>query len=137
MMAFWVLLACLLVIAAYVRLGPDVVERWHQPLALMPTASGIVDEPGGARGFLPMADAGAGLDRLAALVEATPRATRLAGSVDEGRITWVVRSAVWGFPDYVTAEAGPEGLAVWSRLRYGRSDLGMNRARLEAWFARL
>jgi uncharacterized protein (DUF1499 family) len=61
----------------------------------------------------------------------------LAGSVEEGRMTWVARSALWGFPDYITAEAGPKGLAVWSRLRFGRSDLGVNRARLEDWLARL
>lgn len=136
-MAFWVLLACLAAMAAYVRLGPDVVARWHQPLALAPVAAGIVSEPGGARGFVPMADPRAGLERFQALVEASPRVKRLAGSLEEGRITWVVRSAFWGFPDYVTAEAGPQGLSVWSRLRYGRSDLGVNRARLEAWFARL
>jgi hypothetical protein len=136
-MIFWVLLACFVGMAAYVRLAPDVVARWHQPLEGMPTAAGIVTEPGGARALVPMADGRAGMAQLAAVAEASPRVRLLAGSVEEGRMTWVARSALWGFPDYVTAEAGPKGLAVWSRLRFGRSDLGVNRARLEDWLARL
>ena len=136
-MIFWVLLACVVGMAAYVRLAPDVVARWHQPLAGMPTAAGIVTEPGGARALVPMADGRAGLARFAEVAKARPRVTLLAGSVEEGRMTWVVRSVVWGFPDYVTAEAAPAGLRVWSRLRFGQSDLGVNRARLEDWLARL
>ena len=136
-MIFWVLLACFVGMAAYVRLAPDVVGRWHQPLEGMPTGAGIVTEPGGARALVPMADGRAGLARLAAVAKASPRVQLLAGSVEEGRMTWVARSALWGFPDYITAEAGPKGLAVWSRLRFGRSDLGVNRARLEDWLARL
>ncbi len=136
-MIFWVLLACFVGMAAYVRLAPDVVGRWHQPLEGMPTAAGIVTEPGGARAIVPMADGRAGLARLAAVAKASPRVQLLAGSVEEGRMTWVARSVVWGFPDYVTAEAAPGGLRVWSRLRFGRSDLGVNRARLEDWLARL
>ena len=136
-MIFWVLLACFVGMAAYVRLAPDVVARWHQPLEEMATAAGIVSEPGGARAIVPMADGRAGLARFAAVAEASPRVRLLAGSVEEGRMTWVARSALWGFPDYVTAEAGPKGLEVWSRLRFGRSDLGVNRARLEDWLAQL
>lgn len=136
-MIFWVLLACFVGMAAYVRLAPDVVARWHQPLEGMATAAGIVTEAGGARAIVPMADGRTGLARLAEVAEASPRVTLLAGSVEEGRMTWVVRSVVWGFPDYVTAEAAPGGLRVWSRLRFGRSDLGVNRARLEDWLAQL
>jgi len=136
-MIFWVLLVCCMGLAAYVRLAPDVVARWHHPLEGMPTAAGIVTDPGAARAFVPMADGRAGLAQFAKVAAASPRVRLLAGSVQEGRMTWVVRSALWGFPDYVTAEAGPQGLAVWSRLRFGRSDLGVNRARLEDWLARL
>lgn len=136
-MIFWVLLACFVGMAAYVRLAPDVVARWHQPLEGVPTAAGIVTEPGGARALVPMADGSAGLARFAEVAKARPRVTLLAGSVEEGRMTWVVRSVVWGFPDYLTAEAAPGGLRVWSRLRFGRSDLGVNRARLEDWLAQL
>ena len=77
------------------------------------------------------------LARLDAVALATPRTTRLAGSVEEGRITWVTRSAAWGFPDFTTAEAGADGLAVEARSRFGQSDMGVNAARLTDWLLQL
>ncbi len=56
---------------------------------------------------------------------------------------YVVRSAVFNFPDLVTAQvlAGPgktsAWLVLWSRSVYGRSDFGVNRQRLRAWLASL
>ena len=55
---------------------------------------------------------------------------------------WVVRSAAFNFPDLVTAAVAPAGpgharLILWSRSVYGRSDFGVNRARLRAWLAAL
>jgi uncharacterized protein (DUF1499 family) len=77
------------------------------------------------------------LARLDAIALATPRTIRLAGSPADGRITWVTRSLLWGFPDYTTAEARPDGLYIHARLRFGRSDLGVNAARLQDWLGRL
>jgi uncharacterized protein (DUF1499 family) len=47
-----------------------------------------------------------------------------------------------GFPDYVSVRFldlgdGETGVAVYSRARYGQSDLGVNRARVENWLAAL
>jgi uncharacterized protein (DUF1499 family) len=55
---------------------------------------------------------------------------------------WVVRSAVFNFPDLVTAQVAPRGpdasvLILYSRSVYGRSDLGVNRKRLAAWLEAL
>jgi uncharacterized protein (DUF1499 family) len=57
-------------------------------------------------------------------------------------MTYVQRSRFWGFPDYVSVRAvdlgdGSSALAIFSRSRYGASDLGVNRARVDAWLARL
>ena len=70
-----------------------------------------------------------------------PQADVLAGSVDEGHITYVQRSAVLGFPDYITVktvetEKGA-GLIIWSRSRFGYSDLGVNKKRIDGWLASL
>ena len=43
------------------------------------------------------------LAALDAVAMAWPRTERLAGGPEEGRITWVTRSALVGFPDYTTA----------------------------------
>jgi uncharacterized protein (DUF1499 family) len=83
--------------------------------------------------FLAAPDPEAALARLAERAATLPRVRLLAGSPAEGRMTWVARSAFWGFPDYITAEIGPSGLRLWSRQRFGSADLGVNRARLADW----
>ena len=86
------------------------------------------------------------LARFDAIARAQPRTRLLAGDPDSLMITYVQRSRVFGFPDYLTAKAvavesgtgeGGAGLIIWSRARYGRGDFGVNRARVEAWLALL
>lgn len=63
------------------------------------------------------------------------------GAVEERWITYVQRSAVIGFPDYISVKAveqpGGSALIIWSRSRYGYSDLGVNRKRVEEWLAQV
>jgi hypothetical protein len=131
--------AILLGFAAYVRLVPSDPARWH----VSPTVDVPWDtvQPGRGSATLRLSLAkGAPADllaRLDALAMATPRTTRLAGSLEAGRITWITRSALWGFPDYTTAEVRPDGLYVLSRLRFGSEDMGVNAARLTDWLSRL
>ncbi len=79
--------------------------------------------------------------RLHAVALAEPRVAVVAGGPEGLFTTYVQRSAVVGFPDYVSVRAlpveGGAGLAVWSRARFGYSDLGVNRARVERWIAAL
>lgn len=122
--------------ALWVRLAPSDPARWHtDPAAGTPGANSAV-----ARLFLPLPPEQA-LAALDAVAMATPRTVRLAGSPAEGRITWVTRSRLMGYPDYTTAAAEPgEGgswLLLHARSRFGRSDLGVNAARLAAWQAAL
>lgn len=77
------------------------------------------------------------LARFDAVARAAPRTRAIAGSVAEGMVTYVQRSRLIGFPDYITVKAlaadGGAALIVYSRSRYGRGDFGVNRARVEAW----
>ena len=132
------------VAAMYVRLAPSDPARWHTPPNVYAfdhgvTPAEVITLANGAALFLDPAS-GAPADllaRLDAIAMATPRTTRLAGGVAAGRITWVTRSALWGFPDYTTAEAREGGLYIHARLRFGKSDLGVNVARLRDWQAKL
>jgi uncharacterized protein (DUF1499 family) len=69
--------------------------------------------------------------------------TRLVMSYgNEKQMLFEVRSAVFGFPDYVTVEAvdlGPtrSALALYSRSRFGITDLGTNRRRTLRWLKAL
>ena len=138
-------LLALLVIGfgAYVRLAPSDPARWHvSPTPAAQPDCTVQQGEGDARAtcLLPAAPSEA-LARLDAIAMATPRTTRLAGSPEEGRITWITRSALWGFPDYTTAEATPDAtgtrLTLHARLRFGRSDMGVNAARLRDWLPKL
>lgn len=65
----------------------------------------------------------------------------LAGSADDGFVTYVQRSAFFAFPDYISVrfietEKGST-LAVFSRSRFGRSDLGVNKKRVTRWLAQV
>lgn len=125
--------------AAYVRLAPSDPARWHvSPRADVPWGE-VAAEWASATLRLPLesGDPRALLARLDAVALATPRTQRLAGGVDEGRITWVSRSLLWGFPDYTTAEVQADGLYIFARLRFGGGDSGVNAARLREWLSRL
>ena len=127
----------------YVRLAPSDPARWHvsPPDATRADCTIDVGEGDARVTCLIPGTVEEALARLEAIAIATPRTTRLAGSPEEGRITWVTRSALWGFPDYTTAEGKPDGaqarVTIHARLRFGRSDMGVNAARLREWLASL
>jgi len=136
------------VFAVYVRFAPNDPSRWHVDIASVQpaTAGNCVDKidamMGSARAVCLLAGpADTVLAKLDTMAIASPRTTRLAGDANSGRITWITRSAVWGFPDYTTAQAvqTPEGtrLEIFARLRYGKADMGVNAARLRDWLTRL
>lgn len=121
------LLGAAVLFSTYVRLAPTDADRWHK----MPGAMTNRDLSDGA-----MRVTGAGADeltRLDAIIRETPRTTRLAGSVEDGMITYVTRSLVFGFPDYTTIrKAGPQ-IEIHGRQRFGGSDMGVNAARIDRW----
>lgn len=129
---------------AYIRLStvnPDVWNAMPAPALWADNApwDQVAAREGGAtlRLAADKGDPAALLAKLDTIALATPRTQRLAGSPAQGRITWVTRSALWGFPDFTTAQVQPDGLYIYARLRFGRSDLGVNAARLKAWAAQL
>jgi len=117
--------------SAYARLAPSDVARWHVPVSDAPDPG-----TGGAKVLTDPLE-GQPLARLAAVAE-SEGAELLAGTVEEGRMTWIARSRIMGFPDYITAEITDDNrLHVLSRLRFGAADLGVNAARMERWLAAL
>ncbi len=73
---------------------------------------------------------------------AEPRVFLAADYPQAGQVYFVARSAVLNFPDLVAVQArevpgGGSELVLYSRSVYGRSDLGVNQARLQQWLDRL
>lgn len=136
-MVFWILAIMVVAVLAYIRLAPSDLARWH----VQASGSDIGDHPRADGRVWRQEIVGNGRDQLRDLdriILDTPRTTRLTGSVDAGQVTYVTRSAVMGFPDYTTVGVygdNPRYLEIYGRLRFGRSDLGVNAKRIEGWLA--
>ncbi|WP_299297718.1 DUF1499 domain-containing protein [uncultured Tateyamaria sp.] len=129
MTAVLLVLACVIGALAYVRLAPTDTARWHVPV----DATTDKDMIGGAVRVVP-GDAQM-LVRADAVMQNVPRTTKIAGSVETGRVTYVTRSKWIGFPDFTTLELRDGTLRMFARLRFGRSDFGVNRKRLQGLLA--
>ncbi|MFN3615341.1 MAG: DUF1499 domain-containing protein [Rubrimonas sp.] len=75
--------------------------------------------------------------RIDAIARSEPRTRRLAGAPETGLTTYLQRSAVMKFPDYVSVRVieveGGATVAIWSRARFGYGDMGVNEARVMRW----
>ena len=127
----WLILLAVLGGLAWIRFAPSDPAVWH----VDPQVSADQDLAGGVRRRVP-GDAET-LERLDTIIAASLRTERLAGSVGEGRITYVTRSKWLGFPDYTTVELTDNVIEIFARLRFGQSDMGVNRARVEGWLRQL
>ncbi|SIS91877.1 Uncharacterized conserved protein, DUF1499 family [Roseivivax lentus] len=128
---FWLIILLIVAGVAYIRFAPSDPEVWH----VDPQVTADQDLAAGVRRRL---DAGedtlADLDRI---ILSTPRTELVAGSVAEERITYVTRSKWMGFPDYTTVQQVEDRIEIYARARFGQSDLGVNKARVEGWLAEL
>lgn len=130
-MICWGVLIALLGFAAYVRLAPSEAARWHvtrENAAEKSFAGGAIRRVKGGRETL---------EKLDEIAMREPRTERLAGAVNDGKITYITRSKLWGFPDYTTIWEEDGEIVLFGRLRFGRSDMGVNGARLARWISQL
>lgn len=139
------LVGALVALAVYVRLAPVNAEVWHKTV-LPQGAEGDFTTAGSYTVLRDLPDPDIVLKLLDDIIMDTPRTTRVAGSLEEGKITYITRSRVFGFPDYTTIAVYPQDpaaegrqatLAVYGRLRFGKADMGVNRARILGWMEKL
>lgn len=120
-----VLIFLILLGMAYVRVAPLNEAVWHTPVE----ATEDADLMGGAVRVID-GDTET-MNALDAAMRALPRTRVLSGSVRSGHITYVTRSRIFGFPDMTTVQLVDGQVRMFARLRFGSSDLGVNRTRLE------
>jgi len=127
---FWVVVLVFVGLQAYIRFVPSDAANW--------TVDANADAPGTypkEGGFKVVAkvdgDADAILGAFDTSMMAQPRTQKL-GAVD-GQQIYVTRSLLWGFPDYTTAALSDDQTRAtfYSRLRFGKSDMGVNGKRLK------
>jgi len=125
-----------LALMLYARFAPIDVTDWH----VAPEVTTEETMAGGYKTTLRLeGDADQITIQLVALATATPRTSVLAQ--DQGLITFITRSAGFGFPDFTTVAVRQDGLETevqfYARLKIGKADLGVNKARVQAWIAQL
>ncbi len=81
-------------------------------------------------------------DRWMEMAAAEPRVHLVSSEKDRQHLVYIQHSFFFRFPDIITVEFLPTGngrstLALLSRSRYGKGDLGVNAARVGAWIAKL
>lgn len=128
LIAFLVLIALAMI---WIRVVPSDPARWNKSVSN--PVDGVRDGS-----VLRILDGRAGqMAELERIMMMTPRTKHLAGSVAEGQFTYVTRSLFWGFPDYATVWSEGEDLIIYSRLRFGGGDMGVNAKRVDGWIGQL
>ncbi len=123
----WLIVVLAIGFAVYVRVAPSDTAKWHKE----PQVAHDSDNENSVRRLV--MSGRDGLARFHQVAVGTPRTTVLAGSVDEGMVTYVTRSKLLAYPDYTTAFQDGDMLKVYGRSRFGRKDFGVNANRVEAW----
>ena len=132
-----VLLLAVLGAAVYFRTVPMPAETWHvDPASVSPPDSPnyALRVGDGAPVFdLPPDDVAARLDAVAT----AEGADTIGGSLAEGHVTYVARSRLMGYPDAISVRLTPVAqgtrVEIYSRARFGHSDMGVNAARVARW----
>ncbi len=132
-------LVAVFAVAVWMRMAPMPAETWHvdPAMAVPPGSANYVLLAGGDAPRFQGA-----LTDIALRLDAAAKADgaeRIAGDVAEGFVTYVVRSRIMGYPDAVSIRLHPEGdmtrIDIFSRSRFGTSDLGVNEGRVARWIA--
>jgi len=134
-----VVVAAVIGAAAYFRNVSMPAEAWHvDPGAVTPPGTPNFELRAGEAA--PVFDVTP--DVLAARIDAIATAERaelVGGSLASGQMTYVARSRIMGFPDAVSIRLVPVGegtrMEIFSRSRFGQSDMGVNAARVARWVA--
>jgi uncharacterized protein (DUF1499 family) len=129
-----VLGACAVIVVLgllWIRFAPIYKDSWHVTTRAERDKAFL----GGVIRFLPAGDK-AELEQLVSVVEQAPRTKHIAGDVEEGMLTYVTRTKVFGFPDFTTLWLSDAGLHIYARVRFGRVDFGVNKARIVDWLSK-
>lgn len=144
-LALALIVASTLLAALFFRLAPVDPANWHvDPLTIKrPTTDNFVLLRPGEAAAAPSfdTDPAALAARILEVARRMPRTELLAGSPEERHMTFIVRSRLLGFPDFVTVKTlvaeGGATVALFSRSQYGYSDFGVNGTRVERWLETL
>jgi len=128
-----VVLIAFMALQLMIRIAPSKPENWV--ISETGQAPGDYPSDGGFRVVRSVEDASAFTQKFEQAMLAEPGTQKL-GQM-QGQDIYISRSAFWGFPDYTTLVTDDERAEIYARLRFGKSDMGVNRARLERVLGRI
>jgi len=134
-----VIVAVILGAAIWFRTVPMPAAVWHvDPGAVAPPGTPNFELLTGDRAPVFEAAPDAMAVRIDA-VAAAEGADLIGGALADGHMTYVARSRLMGFPDAISIKlvpvAGGTRMEIFSRSRFGHSDMGVNAARVARWVA--
>ncbi|MFZ5964695.1 DUF1499 domain-containing protein [Thalassococcus sp. BH17M4-6] len=130
-MIFWIIVLVCLGGLAWIRLAPSDPAKWN----VDPMVTADQDLANGVRRRIEGGEAT--MTALERIILATPRTELLVDDTADNRETFVTRSLWMGFPDYTTLQLDGDQVEIYARSRFGQSDMGVNKQRVERWLAEL
>ena len=123
-----VVLTITVMLAVYVRYAP-------LPLILdVPVVIVDTDIVGGFTAVRPITST---KDELKSQITKVALATPRTQKISDSPLIFVTRSRLIGFPDTTTFDIQNDIMIIHAHLVYGRSDMGVNKARILSWLDRL
>lgn len=139
MTIFYFLILAIILVMAYIRFAPSKSAVW----VLDPVSASATGKPNEYRltgDAAPVFDMPAqGLFKLVGgFILSQKRVGLLAENTNTLEATYIQRSRLIGYPDYISIKitivnANQSRLEVFSRSRFGHSDLGVNKRRIDQW----
>ncbi|WP_193221954.1 DUF1499 domain-containing protein [Amylibacter sp. SFDW26] len=122
----------------YVRLAPDIIEHWHQdPETVKPTGRPNDYRLAGETSISLNAKQTKVSQYILDYAGKQERTELVANTEDGQLLTFVQRSKLIAYPDYITFKITPQEnrsqVSVFSRSRFGYRDFGVNKLRVETW----
>ncbi len=145
-MLTWIILALIIGLILWVRVAPSDANQWHvDPETVEKGARPnqfLMRDGQDANSLvfdMPPAELAANFNDVAL---SKPNVVVLDGDAKDLFVTYMQRTKLMAYPDYISVKVTPEEggksrLFVYSRSRFGRSDLGVNKARIQDWTAAL
>jgi hypothetical protein len=138
-MTLFIIIGLLVLGLVWVRFAPNDITKWH----FDPSVEYTSKRPNYFQQDYTLETS---IDDLIAKWQTPERGSEklsiLAGDLQDGFVTYMVRTPLIGYPDYVSIkiaalDSTTTSLKVLSRSRFGRSDLGLNKKRISAWIVAL
>ena len=133
-----IVLVVAIVLLIYVRLAPSDINHWHQDPETIKSTGRPNDYRMAGDDTVTFSVKQAELSQIIMDFAGLQERTELLANTNDGQLlTFVQRTKLIAYPDYITLKITPEGtgskVSMFSRSRFGYRDFGVNKLRVINW----